>query len=213
METKHGTKYRQLHIEDNLLDTILRSDNLNAAYKRVKANKCGIGCFFMLKYYTGLLAEENDMNNKRGHIIRAVLGGYLAYLGVRILMQVIENKPSDQTLMSVLAVLFIIIGGCYAGFSIRGIIRAVKSESGHDADPELDQGLSRQGGADNSDEIDPVQTGKKRTRVELQQIGPDRVMDETETDKTGAEESKDTEESGDEEESSGEKTENDKEEM
>ena len=73
METGHGIKYRQLHIEDylqeipaeqgkvagvyahewitgnagtntdfwtdNLLDTILRSDNLNAAYKRIKANK------------------------------------------------------------------------------------------------------------------------------------------------------------------------------
>ena len=73
METRHGTKYRQLHIEDylreipaeqgrgtgvyaqewitgnpdtntdfwtdNLLDIILRSDNLNAAYKKVKANK------------------------------------------------------------------------------------------------------------------------------------------------------------------------------
>lgn len=73
METKHGNKYRQLHMEDylreipaeqgrvtgvyahewitgnpdtntdfwtdNLLDTILRSDNLNAAYKKVKANK------------------------------------------------------------------------------------------------------------------------------------------------------------------------------
>ena len=72
METGHGFKCRQLHIEDylkeipaeqgrvsgvyahewitgdtdtnanfwtdNLLDTILRSDNLNAAYKRVKAN-------------------------------------------------------------------------------------------------------------------------------------------------------------------------------
>ena len=73
METRHGIKYRQLHMEDyleeipaeqgrgtgvyahewitgnpdtntdfwtdKLLDTILRSDNLNAAYKRVKANK------------------------------------------------------------------------------------------------------------------------------------------------------------------------------
>ena len=73
METRHGIKCRQLHIEDylreipaeqgretgvyahewitgnpdtdtdfwtdNLLDTILRSDNLNAAYKKVKANK------------------------------------------------------------------------------------------------------------------------------------------------------------------------------
>ena len=73
METRHGTKYRQLHIEDylqeipaeqervpgvyayewitgdtdtntdfwtdNLFDIILRSDNLNAAYKRVKGNR------------------------------------------------------------------------------------------------------------------------------------------------------------------------------
>lgn len=73
METRHGTKYRQLHIEDyleeipaeqgkvtgvyahewitgdtgtntdfwtdNLLDAILRSDNLNAAYKKVKGNR------------------------------------------------------------------------------------------------------------------------------------------------------------------------------
>lgn len=76
METGHGIKYRQLHIEDylreipaeqgretgeyaheritgnpdtntdfrtdSLLDTILRSDNLNAAYKKVKTNK-GVG--------------------------------------------------------------------------------------------------------------------------------------------------------------------------
>ena len=73
METRHGFKYRQLHIEDylreipaekgrvtgvyahgwmagdtgtntdfwtdNLLDTILRADNMNTAYKKVKANK------------------------------------------------------------------------------------------------------------------------------------------------------------------------------
>ena len=73
METRHGIKYRQLHMEDylreipaeqgkvtgvyahewitgnpdtntdfwtdNLLDTILRSDNLNAAYKKVKSNQ------------------------------------------------------------------------------------------------------------------------------------------------------------------------------
>lgn len=77
METRHGIKYRQLHIEDylreipaeqgrvsgvythewitgdtdtntdfwtdNLLDTILRSDNLNAAYKKVKENRGSAG--------------------------------------------------------------------------------------------------------------------------------------------------------------------------
>lgn len=145
------------------------------------------------------------MNNKRGHIVRIVLGGYLVYLGIRILMRVIENKPSDQMLMSVLSVLFIIIGSCYAGFSIRGLLRAAKSEKGQAADPMLEEELSSRGSAGSS-EIDPVQTGKKRSGVELQQIGPDRRPDEAEHEKEAVEENPDAE-------SKEEKTEKDREEM
>lgn len=146
------------------------------------------------------------MNNKRGHIVRTVLGGYLVYLGIRILMRVIENKPSDQMLMSVLSVLFIIIGSCYAGFSIRGLLRAAKSEKGQAADPMLEEELSSRGSAGSS-EIDPVQTGKKRSGVELQQIGPDRRPDEAEHEKEAVEENPDAGESKE------EKTEKDREEM
>lgn len=94
METGHGIKYRQLHIEDylqeipaeqgkvagvyahewitgnagtntdfwtdNLLDTILRSDNLNAAYKRIKANKGSGGIDGMRTIYHGKTISEGQ---------------------------------------------------------------------------------------------------------------------------------------------------------
>ena len=104
METGHGTKYRQLHIEDylreipaeqgratgvyaheritgntdtdtdfwtdNLLDAILRSDNLNAAHKRVKANKGSGGM-------DGMQADEllPYLRNHRDELVRQLREG------------------------------------------------------------------------------------------------------------------------------------------
>lgn len=58
------------------------------------------------------------MNKKSGYAVRIVLGGYLAYLGVRILTEMIQKRPSNMTLMSIMAVIFIIVGIGYAGNAI-----------------------------------------------------------------------------------------------
>ena len=58
------------------------------------------------------------MNKKSGYALRIVLGGYLTYLGIRILSQMIQQRPSNMTLMSVLAVVFILVGVAYAGNAI-----------------------------------------------------------------------------------------------
>ena len=104
METRHGIKYRQLHMEDyleeipaeqgrgtgvyahewitgnpdtntdfwtdKLLDTILRSDNLNAAYKRVKANKGSGGM-------DGMQVDEllPYLRDHRGELVRQLREG------------------------------------------------------------------------------------------------------------------------------------------
>ena len=47
------------------------------------------------------------MNKKSGYALRIVLGGYLTYLGIRILSEMIQQRPSNMTLMSVLAVVFL----------------------------------------------------------------------------------------------------------
>ena len=43
---------------------------------------------------------------------------YLTYLGIRILSEMIQQRPSNMTLMSVLAVVFILVGVAYAGNAI-----------------------------------------------------------------------------------------------
>ena len=58
------------------------------------------------------------MNKKSGYALRIVLGGYLTYLGIRILSEMIQQRPSNMTLMSVLAVVFILVGVAYAGDSV-----------------------------------------------------------------------------------------------
>lgn len=58
------------------------------------------------------------MNKKSGYALRIVLGGYLTYLGIRILSEMIQQRPSNMTPMSVLAVVFILVGVAYAGNAI-----------------------------------------------------------------------------------------------
>ena len=58
------------------------------------------------------------MNKKSGYALRIVLGGYLTYLGIRILSEMIQQRPSNMTLMSVLAVVFILVGVASAGNAI-----------------------------------------------------------------------------------------------
>ena len=58
------------------------------------------------------------MNKKSGYALRIVLGGYLTYLGIRILSEMVKQRPSNMTLMSVLAVVFILVGVAYAGNAI-----------------------------------------------------------------------------------------------
>lgn len=58
------------------------------------------------------------MNKKSGYALRIVLGGYLTYLGIRILSEMIQQRSSNMTLMSVLAVVFILVGVAYAGNAI-----------------------------------------------------------------------------------------------
>lgn len=119
------------------------------------------------------------MNNKSRDIIRIILGGWLVYLGIRILIQVIQNEPSDQMIMAVLAVLFIIIGGGYAAFSVRSFVRAVKSEM--DPAPGMDetQEIQTPNPAEVSSNVGLEESGK-RNHVQMQQIGPDKQLEPSE---------------------------------
>lgn len=68
------------------------------------------------------------MNRKAGYAFRIVLGGYLAYIGIRILMQMIDKRPSNMVFMSVMAVIFVVIGSAYAIYSLKKVWDMRKEE-------------------------------------------------------------------------------------
>ena len=58
------------------------------------------------------------MNKKSWMVLRIVAGLYLVFLGVQIISQVTREQPNNLALMICAAVLFIGVGGVYAGAAI-----------------------------------------------------------------------------------------------
>ena len=61
------------------------------------------------------------MNKRTWNILRIILGGYLVWVGVRILMEVSLSRPVNRVMLNILAVLFIFIGAGYALFYLKQI--------------------------------------------------------------------------------------------
>ena len=114
------------------------------------------------------------MNNKRGHVIRTILGAYLVYLGVRILMRVVQSEPSNSEIMGLLAALFIIIGGGYAVFSIRNLIKIYKDENPKNPGLDETQELRMPDHAAGASSAGPERMTDERGKstVSMQQVGP-----------------------------------------
>lgn len=70
------------------------------------------------------------MKGKTGYAFRIVLGGYLVYLGIRMLIQMADERPSNMVFMSVMAVIFTVIGGGYAIYSLKKVWEIRKEEKG-----------------------------------------------------------------------------------
>ena len=81
------------------------------------------------------------LNRKAGYAFRIVLGGYLAYIGIRILRQMVDNRPSNLVFMSVMAVIFAVIGSAYAIYSLQKVWDMRKEEM-TDTDTKADEELA-----------------------------------------------------------------------
>lgn len=61
------------------------------------------------------------MNKKIWDAFRIVLGAYLVWIGIRILMETADGQPTNRVVLNVAAVLFIFIGAGYALFYVRKV--------------------------------------------------------------------------------------------
>ena len=70
------------------------------------------------------------MNKKAAYALRIILGGYLAYLGVRILILMVREKPTNMIFMCVMSAVFIVVGGGYAVYCLKKLFDIRKGEKG-----------------------------------------------------------------------------------
>ena len=68
------------------------------------------------------------MNNRTGYGLRIVLGGYLAYLGIRMLIQTVNERPANMMFMGAMAVIFSVVGIAYVAYSLKKVWELRKEE-------------------------------------------------------------------------------------
>lgn len=68
------------------------------------------------------------MNKKAWYTFRIVLGGYLAWLGIRMLIEMVNEKPNNMVFMCTMSVIFILIGLAYAIYYVKKIFDLKKED-------------------------------------------------------------------------------------
>ena len=99
------------------------------------------------------------MNNRTGYGLRIVLGGYLAYLGIRMLIQTVSEKPANMMFMGAMAVLFTVVGIAYVAYSVKKALELKKAEQEpeQESEPKPEEEAVEQSEADGPAE-DPEET-------------------------------------------------------
>ena len=105
------------------------------------------------------------MNKKGMYIFRVILGGYLGYLGINLLVQTAKEKPSNMIFMSVMGALFVVVGVVYAIFSLKRVLDLRKEDESDGSQAETEGDVTYEEDASR--------------RVDLQTVGSDQISDIT----------------------------------
>ena len=106
------------------------------------------------------------MDKKGMYIFRVILGGYLGYLGIKLLVQMSQEKPSNMILMSVMGALFVVVGVGYAIFSLKKVLDLRKGEESDESSV-----------ATEDEEADKEE--KTQRRVNMQTVGTEQLSDDS----------------------------------
>ena len=79
------------------------------------------------------------MNKKAAYALRIVLGAYLAFLGVKLIIQMVQEKPTNMIYICVMSIIFVAVGGGYAVYSLKELIDIRKEEKGTAVSDEPDE--------------------------------------------------------------------------
>lgn len=114
------------------------------------------------------------MNQKAAYAFRIILSGYLAYLGVKLLIEMTKEKPSNMIFMMAMGVVFLVIGAGYAVYCMKkvwDIMKAEKEFRTDDANIEQEYSTELSGNSE-----------QKKTETETEKIRSSEVKEDPEND-------------------------------
>ncbi|MGN0404242.1 MAG: hypothetical protein ACI4F1_03375 [Bariatricus sp.] len=76
------------------------------------------------------------MQGKTRRTLMALVGAYLIYNGVKLIMDVMQGSPNYKTLLIVFGVIFIVFGGATLILNIRELLKEMKAEKEESGDME-----------------------------------------------------------------------------
>lgn len=111
------------------------------------------------------------MNKQMMYIIRIVLGGFLAFIGIRLLIQITDQRPTDTVPLGLFAGAVIIIGAVDALFSFRKLWMMLKAD---------DSAAEREGAQGENKEQQYSETMHRKKAAMVNIMDPEHSDDETE---------------------------------
>ena len=111
------------------------------------------------------------MNKQMMYIIRIVLGGFLAFIGIRLLIQITDQRPTDTVPLGLFAGAVIIIGAVNALFSFRKLWMMLKAD---------DSAADREGAQGENKEQQYSETMHRNKAAMVNIMDPEHSDDETE---------------------------------
>ena len=111
------------------------------------------------------------MNKQMMYIIRIVLGGFLAFIGIRLLIQITDQRPTDTVPLGLFAGAVIIIGAVNALFSFRKLWMMLKAD---------DSAADREGAQGENKEQQYSETMHRKKAAMVNIMDPEHSDDETE---------------------------------
>lgn len=111
------------------------------------------------------------MNKQMMYIIRIVLGGFLAFIGIRLLIQITDQRPTDTVPLGLFAGAVIIIGAVDALFSFRKLWMMLKAD---------DSAADREGAQGENKEQQYSETMHRKKAAMVNIMDPEHSDDETE---------------------------------
>lgn len=116
-------------------------------------------------------------NNRTGNIFRIIAGAYLAYLGVQLVTQTVQQKPTNEIFNIVMGILFIVVGAWFAIGALRGILKEQKQEREKSAqDTRLN---SKSTGDSMIEAVEDTEEGSETERIEKETEKTEERADKT----------------------------------